>query len=63
MSKKGLNSVVNVSIFIMIVMALLVVASCKQSEEEATTPTQPAKTDTKPLLCQRKLLKKCQWNQ
>ena len=48
MMRKGLNSVVNVSIFIMIVMALLVVASCKQSEEEATNPTQPGKTDTKP---------------
>ncbi|MHC4285137.1 MAG: hypothetical protein ACYSWZ_19535 [Planctomycetota bacterium] len=48
MRKKGLNSVLKVSIFIMIAMALLVVASCKQSEEEATTPTQPGKTDTKP---------------
>ncbi|MGB2806204.1 MAG: hypothetical protein WBC22_00565 [Sedimentisphaerales bacterium] len=48
MRKKGLNSVVNVSICILIVMALFVVASCKQSEEEATTQTQPEKTDTKP---------------
>ena len=48
MMRKGLNSVVNVSIFIVIAMALLFVASCKQSEEEATTPTQPEKTDTKP---------------
>ncbi len=48
MSKKGLNSVVNVSVCILIVMALFVVASCKQSEEEAPTPTQPEKTETKP---------------
>lgn len=49
MSKKGLNSVVNVSICILIAMALFVVASCKQSEEgEVTTQTQPEKTDTKP---------------
>jgi hypothetical protein len=48
MRKKGLNSVVNVSICILILTALLVVASCKQSEEEATTPTQPGKADTNP---------------
>ncbi len=48
MRKKGLNSVVNVSICILIVMALFVVASCKQSEEEATTQTKPEKPDTKP---------------
>ncbi len=47
MRKKGHNWVVNVSICILIVMALFVVASCKQSEEEATTPTQPQKTETK----------------
>ncbi|MHC4692392.1 MAG: hypothetical protein ACYS67_06600 [Planctomycetota bacterium] len=47
MRKKGLNLVMNVSICILIVMALFVVVSCKQSEEEATTPTQPQKTDTK----------------
>ncbi len=38
MMRKGLNSVVNVSICILIVMALLVVASCKQSEEEEAPP-------------------------
>ena len=46
MMRKGFNSFVNVSVCILIVMALLFVASCKQSEEEATTPTQPQKSDT-----------------
>jgi hypothetical protein len=48
MRKKGHNLVVNVSICMLILTALFIVASCKQSEEEATTPTQPGKTDTKP---------------
>ena len=38
MMRKGLDSVVKVSICILIAMALLVVASCKQSEEEEVTP-------------------------
>lgn len=49
MSKKGLNSVVNVSICVLIAMVLLIVASCKQSEEEeVTTQTNSEKADTKP---------------
>jgi hypothetical protein len=38
MMRKGLDSVVKVSICVMIVMGLLVVTSCKQSEEEETQP-------------------------
>lgn len=48
MRKKSLNTIMNVSICVLIAMALLVVASCKQSEEEATTQAQPEKTDTNP---------------
>lgn len=40
MMRKGLNSVVKVSICVLIVMGLLVNVSCKQSEEE-TTPQKP----------------------
>jgi hypothetical protein len=48
MMRKGLDSVVKVSICVMIVMGLLVVASCKQSEEEEapTTVQNQPKTNT-----------------
>jgi len=36
--RKGLNSVVKVSISVLVVMGLLVAVSCKQSEEEETPP-------------------------
>jgi PBP1b-binding outer membrane lipoprotein LpoB len=38
MMRKGLNSVVKISICILIAMGLLVTVSCKQSEEEQTPP-------------------------
>lgn len=39
MMRKGLDSVVKVSICVLIVMGLLVTVSCKQSEEEEAPPT------------------------
>jgi hypothetical protein len=41
MMTKGLNSVVKISICFLIVMGLLIAASCKQSEEEQTVPQKP----------------------
>ncbi|MHC4546039.1 MAG: hypothetical protein ACYSYL_16220 [Planctomycetota bacterium] len=53
MRKKGLNSVVNVSICIMIAMALLVVASCKQSEEEAPPEVQKQPSPSTPVISEK----------
>ena len=44
MMTKGLNSIVNVSLCVLIAMGLLVAASCKQSEEEAPPETQREET-------------------
>jgi len=46
MMKKGLSSVVKVSICVLIAMGLLVAASCKQSEEEA--PPETPREETSP---------------
>ncbi|MHC4109764.1 MAG: hypothetical protein ACYSUY_01735 [Planctomycetota bacterium] len=48
MSKKGLNSVVKVSICVLIAMGLLVAVSCKQSEEEEAPSEVQKQPDTKP---------------
>jgi len=44
MRKKGLNSVVKVSVCVLIAMGLLFATSCRQSEEEATPEAPEEKT-------------------
>jgi len=48
MRKKGLNSIVKVSVCVLIAMVLLVSASCKQSEEEARPEGPEQKTAEEP---------------
>ncbi|MHC4642938.1 MAG: hypothetical protein ACYS32_14945 [Planctomycetota bacterium] len=54
MMRKGLNSVVKVSICVLIVMGLLVAVSCKQSEEEEAPPTvQKQPTPSTPVVSEK----------
>jgi len=48
MRKKGLNSIVKVSVCVLIAMGLLISASCKQSEEEAPPEGPEQKTAKEP---------------
>ena len=61
MRKKGLNSIVKVSVCVLIAMGLLVSASCKQSEEEAPpegpeqkTAEEPGKSTSEPTVKETK---------